>query len=141
MDIFENEREIESFTTWPSYILKYLFCEPLNHHRRKVLSAFFYENVVSLLRTINLIKVCAPHFNIADKFTIINLFTEWNQSRISRVNNKFYNLTLNEIRDLDGAKINTVSQTLAPIAVLWKKGFDGQQDQIYTITTVFRTWY
>jgi len=142
MDIFENiEREIGPFNTWPSYILKYLFCEPLNHHRCTVLSAFFYGNGVSLLKTLDLIKACAPHCNIADRFTIVNLFTEWNQSKISQVNNLFYDPTLNEIRHLDGGKISTVSETLTPITLLWKKGFDGLQDHINTITNVFRTWY
>jgi hypothetical protein len=98
--------------------------------------------MVSLLKTLDLIKACAPHCKFADIFTIVNLFTEWNQSKISHVNNLFYDLTLNEIRHLDGGKINTVSETLTPITLLWKKGFDGlQEDHINTITNVFRTWY
>jgi len=43
--------------------------------------------------------------------------------------------------DLDGGKINTVSQTSTPITVLWKKGFDGlHEEQIGTILSVFRSW-
>ena len=112
MDIFENvEQEIGPFNTWPSYILQYIFCEPLNNYRLKILSAFFYGNGVSLLRTLDLFKACAPNFNLADRFVIKNLFTGWNQSQTSRVNIRFYNLTLNNISNLDGSKINTVSQT------------------------------
>jgi len=119
--------------------LQYLFCEPLNDYRRKILSAFLYGNGASLLRTLDLFKACAPHFNLADKSAITNLFTVWNQSQTSRVNNRFHNLTINEIRDLDGGKINTVSHT--PIAVLWKKDFDGlTEEQIDTILSVFRSW-
>jgi len=143
MDIFENvERQIGPFNTWPSYILQYLFCEPLNSHRLKILSAFFYGNGVSLLRTLDLFKACAPNFNSADRFVITNLFTCWNKSQTSRDNIRFYNLILNNISNLNGDKINTVSQTDTPIAVLWKKGFDGlQEDHINTVTNVFRTWY
>ena len=77
MDDFETvEREIEPYNTWPSYILKYLFCKPLINYRRTILSAFLYGNGVSLYTTLALVEACTPCLNVADRYAIINLFTE-----------------------------------------------------------------
>jgi len=144
MDIFETvEEEIGPFNTWPSYILKYLFCKQLNTYRRTVLCAFFYGNGVSTSRTLELIKACAPSSNLADRFAIINQFTQWDKSPQARSDKRYFNLILNEMRNLNGGRIKTFSpNTGVPISVRWQKGFDGlQQHQISKITSVFRKWY
>jgi hypothetical protein len=144
MDIFETvEKEIGSFNTWPSYILNYLFCKHLNTYRRTVLCALFYGNRVSAYRTFELIRACAPSSNLADRFTIINQFVQWDKSPQARSYERYFNLILNEMRNLNGCRINTfLPDTGVPISVCWQKGFDGlQKHQISTITSVFRKWY
>jgi len=140
MDIFVTiEMEIGPFNTWPSYILKYLFCKPLNGYRSMVLSAFFYGNVVSEYRTIELIKACAPDFSVTDGSAIQNWFAKRNKSRKARSNKKYYNLIQNEVRDLNGGKV--FLQTGVPISLQWQKGFEGlNEEHIDTITSVFRRW-
>ena len=144
MNDFETvEKEIGPYNTWPSYILKYLFCKPLTNYRRTILSAFFYGNGVSLYKTLALIKACTPCFNLADRYAIIHLFTEWDKSPTARSHERYFNLILNEMRDLNGGKINTyLDNTGVPISVQWHKGFDGlKQENISSITKRFRQWY
>lgn len=142
MDVFETvEREIGPYNTWPSYILKYLFCKPLNTYRRTILCAFFYGNGVSAFRTVELLEACAPCINVAERFAILNQFTQWDKSPKARSDQRCFNLILNETRDLNDGKINTFLHG-APISVLWHKCFDGLKEQhIATITSTFRKWY
>jgi len=108
MGDFETvEREIGPYNTWPSYILKYLFCKPLTNYRRTILSAFFYGYGVSLYTTLALVKACTPYFNPADRYAIVDLFTEWDKSPTARSHEIYFNLILNEMGDLNGGKINT----------------------------------
>jgi len=140
MDIFETvELEIGPFNTWPSYNLKYLFCKPLNANRRTVLCAFFYGNGVSALRTVELYKACAPHFNRAETFAIFYQFSEWDKSQKSRADQTYFNHILGKMRNLNGGKINTFLEG-TPISARWHTGFDGLQEHIETITTTFRKW-
>ena len=129
MDIFETvEREIGPYPTWPSYILKYLFCEILNNTNRVVLSAFFYGNGVSLHRTIELIKSCAPTFSdVSDGFSIQNWFKVWNKSSTARSKKRYYNLMLNDVRDLNGCKSYVHLERRVPLVL--KKGFDGLNEE------------
>ena len=140
MDIFVTiEREIGPFNTWPSYILKYLFCKPLNDYRSMVLSAFFYGNGVSEYRTVELIKDFAPDFSVTDGSAIQNWFTKWNKSRKARSNKRYYNLIQNEVRDLNAGK--AFLQTGVSISLHWQKDFEGlNEEHIETITSVFRRW-
>jgi len=142
MDFETVEKEIGPYNTWPSYIFKYLFCKPLTNYRRTILSAFFYGNGVSLYTTLALVKACTPCFKLADRYAIIHLFTEWDKST-ARSHERYFNLILNEMRDLNGGKINTfLDNTGVPISVQWHKGFDGlKQENISTITSRFRQWY
>jgi len=142
MDIFVTiEREIGPFNIWPSYILKYLFCKPLNDYRSMVLSAFFYGNGVSEYRTIELINACASDFSVTDGSAIQNWFTKWNKSRKARSNKRYYNVIQNEVRDLNGGKAKAFLQTGVPISLHWQKGFEGlNEEHIQTITSVFRRW-
>jgi len=138
MDIFENvEREIGPYPIWPSYILRYLFCEVLNNTNGMVLSAFFYGNGVSLHRTVEL--SCAPYFSdFSDGLSIQNWFKVWNKSYAAR-SKKRYNLMLNEVWDLNGCKTKVLLQKRVP--VILHKGFDGLNEEcIETIKTVFRRW-
>ena len=97
MDIFESvEGEIGPYPTWPSCILKYLFCEVLNNTNRMALSAFFYGNGLSLCRNIELIRSCVPYFNdFSDKCSIQKRFKVWNKSYTARSKKRYYNLMLN----------------------------------------------
>jgi hypothetical protein len=108
MDDFETvEKEIGTYNTWPSYILKYLFCKPLTDYGRTILSAFFYGNGISLYTTLALVKACTPCFNLADRYAIAHLFTEWDISPTARSRERYFNLVLNEMRDLNGGKIKS----------------------------------
>jgi len=141
MDDFETvEREIGPYNTWPSYILKYLFCKPLTNYRRTILSTFFYGNGVSLYTTLALVKACTPCFNPAD--TQLLICSQWDKSATVRSHERYFNLILNEIRDVNGGKINTfLDNTGVPISVQWHKGFDGlKKENISTITSRFRQW-
>ena len=122
MDIFKNvEREIGPYTTWPSYILKYLFCEHLNITNRIILCAFFYGNGLSPHRTVDLIRSCARSFDdSSDARSIQNWFKLWNKSKAARAKKIFYNLMLNKVTDLNGCKIKLLLETKKR-----EKGFEG----------------
>jgi len=141
MDIFESvEREIGPYSTWPSYILKYLFCEVLNNTNRMVLSAFFYGNGVSLFRTIELIRYCVPYFgDFSDGFSIENRFKVWAKYYTARSKKRYYNLLLDEVRDLNGSKRKVHLERRVPVVL--QKDFDGLNEEcIETIRAVFRRW-
>jgi hypothetical protein len=91
MDIFENvERETGPYTTWPSYILKYLYCEHLNITNRMILCAFFYGNRLSPHWTVDLIRSCERSFDdSSDARSIQNWFQLWNKSKAARAKKKF----------------------------------------------------
>jgi len=141
MDIFENvEREIGPYTIWLSYILKYLLCEQLNNTNRMVLCAFFYGNGLSSHRTSEWISSCIPHFNnSSDTPAIQNWFKLWNKSKAARSKRTYYNLMLNEVRDLNGRKTKVLLKTKVPLIL--QTGFDGLNEEcIHSITNVFHCW-
>jgi len=113
MDIFKNvEREIGPYTTWPSYILKYLFCEHLNITSRIILCAFFYGNGLSPHRTVDLIRSCARSFDdSSDARSIQNWFKLWNKSKAARAKKRFYSLMLKKVTDLNGCKMKLLLET------------------------------
>jgi len=77
-----------------------------------VLCAFFYGNGLSPHRTTELISSCTPRFNnSSDKPAIQNWFKLWNKSKAARSKHTYYNLMLNEVRDLNGRKTKVILKT------------------------------
>jgi hypothetical protein len=85
MEVFERiELQLgKTYREWPSYILKYLFCEQLSSVNRIVLSAFFYGNNIALEDCIECIRSCVPYFgHFSDEFSIRNWYKLWRRGGI-----------------------------------------------------------
>jgi hypothetical protein len=81
-----------------------------------------------------------PYFgDFSDVFSIQNWFKVWDKSYTARSKKRYYNLLLEEVRDLNGCKREVHLERRVPVVL--QKGFDGLNEEcIETIKTVFRRW-